>query len=453
MKNIVVWAFTAAMAGLLFGFDTAVISGADQAIQQQWGLSNFEHGLLVMSMALWGTVVGAMFGYLPVDRFGRKGALVFIGWAFFISAVGSAVVNDPYSFAVLRFIGGLAVGASSIAAPAYISEISPRNRRGMLVTIFQLNIGFGILLAFVSNFLVRHLVVDDTAWRWMLAVEAVPAIFFLFCLRYVPESPRWLLVSKGDVVSAKRILSLINQNDNSDDEVNDILSAQQEIKHGSRGIPVMRYRWPLILAVLLALFNQLSGVNFVVFYAPRILESAGFAENAALLSSVSVGAAMFIFTAVGMLLIDRIGRRSLLMIGSVGYIVSLSLIAKAFFSGEMGDPMMALYLFLFISAHGIGQGSIIWVFIAEIFPDRYRAQGQSVGTATHWICAAIITLIMPWALQSFGGGPVFVFFAGMMVIQLLFSIFVMPETKGVSLEELQKRLVHSRKDLRMKVNA
>ncbi|WP_025732343.1 sugar porter family MFS transporter [Carnimonas nigrificans] len=441
MGRMFLWSFTAAMAGLLFGFDTAVISGVDKLIQQQWALTDFQQGVFIMSSALWGTVVGAMFGHWPTDHLGRKRALILIGWVFLLSSIGSALVSSPYAFAFMRVLGGLAIGASSIAAPTYISEIAPSGKRGMLGTIFQLNIGFGILLAFVSNYLVGSLVHSPNAWRIMLSINAVPAAIFLGLLLLVPESPRWLLTIKGDRSLAEKTLALINPGSDTRQQMaaieHNVHASHSKAKAGF----FSTYRFPILLVVVIAFFNQFSGVNFVVFYAPRILESAGFGAHSALLASVSVGLAMFIFTGIGMALIDLVGRRTLIIVGTLGYIVSLLLLGYAFLTGEMNIAWMSFYMFLFIAAHGIGQGAVIWVFMSEIFPDQYRAKGQAIGTATHWICAAIITLAMPWALGSFGGGPVFLFFAAMMVLALLFALFVMPETKGLSLDQIQRKLI------------
>ncbi|MGM8933014.1 sugar porter family MFS transporter [Salinicola halophyticus] len=439
MSPIVKWSAFVAMAGFLFGFDTAVISGADRPIQELWGLSDLQHGLFIMSMALWGTVLGAIFGNWPTDRLGRRATLFIIGVLYFVSAVGSALATDPFWFSFFRLIGGFGVGMSSVAAPAYISEIAPAERRGNLVALYQFNVVFGIFMAYVSNAILGSLLGDD-AWRWMVGVEAVPALVYTLALLKVPESPRWLILNRGDTKTAAGVLSQIDPQSDTAAQIEEIQAADREDnKVHSRFFP-RRYRLPITLAFLIAFFNQFTGINFVLYYAPRILESAQLGDNAALLSTAGIGLIMVLFTMLGMALIDRFGRRKLMYVGSVGYIISLSIISHAFFTDNLGGALIPIQLCLFVAAHGISQGTVIWVFISEIFPNRERARGQSLGSFTHWFFAAVITLVTPWVLSVFNGGPVFAFFAFMMVLQIVFVAFLMPETKGVSLEKLQQKL-------------
>lgn len=389
-----------------------------------------------MASALWGTVIGAMLGGIPADRMGRKETLFWIGVLYFVSAVGSALANDPWVFAFFRFVGGLGVGASTIAAPAYISEIAPAENRGKLVALYQFNIVFGILAAFLSNYLLSG--GGDNAWRWMLGVEAFPALAYLLMVRLVPESPRWLLVKKQDRQAAARTLRLLNPDADTEAELRAML-ADQPAAGSTETIFHPKYRLPLTLAFLIAFFNQFSGINAFLYYAPRIFEIAGLGKSTALLSSVGIGVANLVFTLVGVALIDRFGRRQLLYIGSVGYIVSLSLVAAAFALGTKGMAV-PIFLFLFIAAHAVGQGAVIWVFISEIFPTHLRASGQAFGSSVHWVLAAAIPSLIPVLFSQIGAAPVFAFFAFMMTLQLLFVWKMMPETKGVSLENLEKRL-------------
>ncbi|WP_277811728.1 sugar porter family MFS transporter [Chromohalobacter canadensis] len=439
MSPILKWSVFVAMAGFLFGFDTAVISGADRPVQELWGLSDLQHGLFIMSMALWGTVLGAIFGNWPTDRLGRRKTLFAIGVLYFVSAVGSALATDPFWFSFFRLIGGFGVGMSSVAAPAYISEIAPAERRGNLVALYQFNVVFGIFMAYVSNAILGSLLGDD-AWRWMVGIEAVPALVYTLALFKVPESPRWLILNRHDTRGAAAVLRQIDAKRDVDAQIEEIQAADREDNKVHSRFFSRRYRLPITLAFLIAFFNQFTGINFVLYYAPRILESAQLGASASLLSTAGIGLVMVIFTMIGMALIDRFGRRKLMYIGSVGYIISLSSISHAFFTDNLGGALIPLQLCLFVAAHGISQGTVIWVFISEIFPNRERARGQSLGSFTHWFFAAAITLVTPWVLGVFNGGPVFAFFGVMMVLQVLFVAFLMPETKGVPLEKLQRKL-------------
>ena len=434
---------TAALAGFLFGFDTVVISGANLPIKALWNTSPWFHGMFIMSMALWGTVIGALFGGIPCSKYGRKKTLFWIGVLYFISALGSAFAYDPYMFSVFRFVGGLGVGASSVAAPIYISEIASSKNRGKLVALYQFNIVFGIFIAFISNYLLKGF---DGAndWRWMLGVEAIPALIYTLMVLRTPNSPRWLILRKHDEKKALAVLEYLSNKEHAQEKLieiknTDAADASQEKLFTSR------FKKPLILAFLLAFFNQLSGINFVLYYAPEILERAGLAARESLFSSISIGIVNLIFTLIGIRLIDHLGRKQLMKIGSLGYILSLSMVGWCFYSSA-SSTLLLIFILVFIASHAIGQGAVIWVFISEIFPNRVRAYGQSWGTGTHWVFAALITLLTPIFLDADKGifrdnpWPIFIFFAFMMVLQLLFVLFMMPETKGVSLEALEKKL-------------
>tara|TARA_B100001057_G_scaffold274938_1_gene275169 strand:+ start:99 stop:1439 length:1341 start_codon:yes stop_codon:yes gene_type:complete len=442
MKQVFYWSLVAAFAGLLFGFDTVVISGADKKLQSLWGSSDAFHGSVVMAMALWGTVAGALFGAFPTQRLGRKNTLLWVGVFYSVSAIGSALANDPFSFAIFRFIGGLGVGVSTIAAPAYISEIAPAKDRGRLVGLYQFSLVLGILLAFVSNYLLSG--IGENAWRWMMGVEAFPAIFYtLLCFR-IPRSPRWL-ISSGLLDEAKTVFMQIDPEGSFDQLVNEINENSNKTS-SEESIFDKKYRFPLKLAFLVAFFNQLSGINAFLYYAPRIFEEGGLGESTSLLSSIGIGVTNLIFTFVGISLIDKLGRRSLMYYGSFGYIISLSLVACAFFF-EWGGLLIPVFLFLFIAAHAIGQGTIIWVYISEIFPNHLRNSGQSFGVSVHWVLAAIIPSFVPLLFASIGPGVVFSIFAIFMVFQLIFVHYMMPETRGISLEELSKKLISSKKNV------
>lgn len=440
-KSILLSSVVAAIAGFLFGFDTIVISGADQPIQNLWELSNLFHGTFIMSMALWGTVIGALFGGIPCDRLGRKKTLFWIGVLYLLSALGSAFAPDPYIFSISRFIGGLGVGASSVAAPIYISEITPANNRGKLVALYQFNIVLGILIAYVSNYLIG-ISIAEHAWRWMLGVEAIPAAIYLFLVIGIPESPRWLVVKKNDVNSARSLLEHLNPRD---DIEKMILQIKESVSKTAEANVFFskRFQFPIILAFLLAFFNQLSGINFVLYYAPRIFETAGVAAGDVLGASVSIGIVNLIFTLLGMYLIDRIGRKSLMYIGSIGYILSLAGVSWSFYTGAEG-AIVVILVSAFIASHAVGQGAVIWVFISEIFPNAVRDYGMSLGSGTHWVFAAIITLVTPTVLSAFSGAQIFGFFSFMMVLQLLFVWKIMPETKNITLEEMEVKLGISR---------
>ncbi|MXO70954.1 sugar porter family MFS transporter [Alteraurantiacibacter buctensis] len=426
------WALIAALAGFLFGFDTAVISGAEQALQAEWAMSDLVHGLAI-SAALWGTVIGALAAGWPLDALGRKRCLIWIGVAYAVSAVGSALAWDPASFMAFRFLGGLGVGASSVAAPAYIAEIAPREWRGRLVALFQAMIVLGILIAYLSNYALDG--AGEHAWRWMLGAETLPALAYLVAALFIPESPRWLLIKLRAEERARTVLAAINPA--TVDET--VAAIRQEAAHDAGAVTWRQffgaaYRRPLLLAFTIAMFNQLSGINAIIYFAPRIFELSGAGQSVALLATVGIGAINLLFTLVGMALIDRAGRKFLMYVGSVGYIVSLGMTAYGFGSGNFG--LVLPFILAFIAAHAIGQGAVIWVFISEIFPSAARAKGQSLGAGTHWVFAAALTLVMPGLLATVPPVTIFLGFAAIMVLQLVWVHLAMPETRGRSLEDI-----------------
>ena len=432
------WITVAALSGFLFGFDTVVISGANLPIKELWPMNPFFHGFFIMSMALWGTVFGALFGAYPTNNLGRKKTLTWIGILFLISALGSALSIDPYTFSFFRFIGGLAVGVSSIVAPIYISEISSPKNRGSLGALYQFSLVFGIMIAFLSNYLFTGFS-GSHDWRWMLGIESVPALFYLIFTLNIPDTPRWqILFQKNDNAALKTLKLIYGENHDLEKLVDDIKSADSPLQKQEYLIRKTKFR-TIMLAFLISFFNQLSGINFILYYAPEILEIAGFATQASLFNSVLIGMTNIIFTFTGLMLIDRLGRRQLLIIGSLGYIISLTGISLAFYQ-QMSPQWIAVFIFAFIAAHAMGQGTVIWVFISEIFPNRIRAKGQSFGAGVHWVFAALITLVGPSIIAMFqiNPWPIFSFFAFMMVLQLIFSLFAMPETKGKTLEEINQ---------------
>lgn len=436
-KKIFFWALTSALSGFLFGFDTVVISGAEQAVQELWGLSDGLHGL-VMSAALWGTVLGAVFGSWPANRLGRKTTLLWIGVLYFVSAIGSAIAPDPNLLMIARFIGGVGIGISTVAGPLYISEMAPPKHRGRLTGLYQFNLVFAILIAFVSNALLSG--IGENAWRWMLGVEAIPALLYTVLCFTIPESPRWLILNKKDYAAGKAVLRQVNT-EMSEAELDALV--QEIADSGTHSVSKHRFfskqlKKPIMLVFLLSAFNQLSGINAILYFAPRIFEMGGLGEKSALLQSIGIGVTNVIFTFIGLYLIDKAGRRILLLLGSVGYITSLALCAWSF--ATQSFTYMPYFIFAFIGAHGIGQGAVIWVYISEIFPAKHRAHGTSFGVSVHWVFAAVITLIFPIMVGKFETQYIFGFFSFMMVLQLLWVIFIVPETKGRSLEHMEETL-------------
>jgi sugar porter (SP) family MFS transporter len=433
----------AALGGLLFGFDTAVISGTTQWLDKVYNLSSFWLGFTVAS-ALIGTIVGAILVGKPADKYGRRSTLYVLAVLYFISAIGSALAWDWYSFLFFRFIGGLGVGGASVVSPMYIAEISPAKYRGRLVAVTQFNIVLGILLAFFSNFIIAGLNLGDLEWRWMFGIEAVPAAIFFILLRFTPRSPRWLVANR-EIDEAKAVLELCgNDTGNIEEEITEIQNSLDVEHHSlSESFFQKKYSKPILLAVAIAMFNQLSGINALMYYAPHIFRMAGAEAGSALLQTVAVGGTNLILTMAALTVIDHFGRKKLMLVGSVGYIISLGMTAWAFYTygtdfDQTGGTIVLISLLIFIASHAFGQGAVIWVFISEIFPNRVRARGQALGSFTHWFMAALISWTFPM-IAEFSGGHTFAFYTICMIGQLFWVILVMPETKGISLEQIQKK--------------
>jgi sugar porter (SP) family MFS transporter len=441
-KKIYAWSITIALGGFLFGLDTAVISGAEQTIQKLWNLNVFEHGFTV-SIALIGTVIGAMLGGIPSDKYGRKKTLFWIGVIFLVSAVGSALSIDWYTFLFFRFIGGLGVGCSSVTAPMYISELSPASHRGRLVAIFQFNVVLGILIAFFSNYLLQD--IGDNSWRWMLGVQAFPSLIFMALILFIPESPRWLITKRNLSEEAKAILEQIDST-TADQEL-EAIQFTSRFNEVNAKLFVRKHNFPVMLAILFAVFNQVSGINAIIYYSPRIFEMIGQGTNSALLSTAGLGLTNFIFTLVAMNVIDRYGRRKLMLIGSFGLIITLSLVANAFYTNDFNGFLVPISLFVYIAFFAFSQGAVIWVFISEIFPNEVRAKGQALGSFTHWLMATLIAFTFPYIVEKLGPGNSFMIFTFMMVLQLVFVWKIMPETKGKSLEQIEEKELKTEKVL------
>ncbi len=443
-KTLLFAAIVAALGGLLFGFDTAVISGTTSWLSTEFELSKFELGFTVAS-ALIGTIIGALTIGKLSDKYGRRHVLFILAVLYFISALGSSLAWGWHSFLFFRLIGGIGVGGASVVSPMYIAEISPAKIRGRMVAIAQLNIVLGMLLAYFSNYIINSLELGAMEWRWMFGVEAIPAALFFIFLFITPRSPRWL-IANNFVEEAKIVLDKCGTDSGNVEQEVESIQKSLDLQHHSLKEPFFtkKYRTPIMLAVILALFNQLSGINAVLYYAPDIFNMAGFGKSAALLNSMGIGGVFFIFTIAAMAVIDKMGRKKIMIIGSIGYIISLSAIAWAFLKygndfSETGSMVVLLSVFLFVASHAFGQGAVIWVYLSEIFPNRVRGRGQSLGTAVHWIAAAIISWTFP-LIAEMSGGYTFAFYAVCMVLQLLWVIFKMVETKGISLEEIQKKL-------------
>ena len=427
-------ALIAALGGFLFGFETAVISGADKTIEQLWSLNSFWHGFTVAS-SLIGTVLGSLIVGTPAKIYGRKKVLLAIAVIYLLSAIGCASISTWLLFVLFRFAGGIAVGASSVVGPMYISEIAPAHLRGRLAGSFQLNIVGGIFIAYLTNFLFVDL--GDESWRWMLGIMVIPAGLFWILLRTIPESPRWLILNNREAEAIPVMHKLQEK-----DVPGAVQAIRESVKAHQESLFQKKYAKPVLYAVLLAMFNQLSGINAILYYAPRIFEMAGFDKSAAYLQPVYIGAANLFFTLLAMTVIDKFGRKTLMLIGSVGTIVFLALTAYAFRDTNTANANVLIYLIGFIAFFAFSQGAVIWVFISEIFPNSVRSQGGSLGSFTHWIMAAIISWTFPVIVEGspHGGFYSFVFYSGMMLLQLLFIWKIMPETKGRSLEEIQKDL-------------
>ena len=438
-------AIVAALGGLLFGFDTAVISGTEVALRGLYDLSDTWYGFTVAS-ALIGTILGSITVGKPSDIFGRKRTLIVMAVFYFISAAGSALAWSWYSLLAFRLLGGIAVGGATVVSPTYIAEISPAKVRGRLVAVTQFNIVFGILLAFLSNYIITRLHLGDMEWRWMFGIEAFPAIMFFLLLFANPNSPRWL-VTQQRVDEAKAVLGNLGTDTDDVEEEISAIQASLDLEHHSLHEPFFcrKYSKPIMLAILIAMFNQLSGINAILYYAPSIFRMAGAASESAMLQSVIIGFTNLVFTMLALAIIDHFGRKRLMLIGSVGYILSLSAASVAFFLYRTdftptGGKMVLGALVVFIASHAFGQGAVIWVFLSEIFPNRVRARGQALGSFTHWFMAALVSWTFKPIAGHLGGGLVFGIYAFMMLLQLFWVIFMMPETKGVPLEEIQKKL-------------
>ena len=436
-------AIIAALGGLLFGFDTAVISGTTDHLRDVFDLQGAGLGFTVAS-ALIGTILGALFAGYPADRIGRRSTLFWIATLYFVSAVGSAAAWDWYSFLVFRWLGGLGVGASSVVAPMYIAEISPPRLRGRLVAITQFNIVLGILVAYVSNFGVARMAYGALEWRVMFGVEALPAAVFFGLMFLTPRSPRWL-VAQGRSEEASEVLAAVGADD-VDRELREIEESLAQAQRSAKEPLLQRkYRRPVSLAVAIATFNQLSGINALMYYAPHIFRMAGAGTDSSLGQAVVVGCTNLVFTMAALLVIDKLGRCKLMVVGSIGYILSLAATAAAFYAygtefTPFGSTVVLASLMVFIASHAFGQGAVIWVYLSEIFPNRVRAQGQALGSFTHWVFAAAISWTFPM-IAEVSGGHTFAFYSSMMVLQLLWVLKIMPETKGIPLEEIEKRLL------------
>jgi sugar porter (SP) family MFS transporter len=422
-----------ALSGFLFGFDTAVISGAEQSIQQFWALNAFELGLTV-SIALVGTVLGSLIGYWPADHLGRRPALFLVGACFLVASLGTALTSGWTVFLVFRLLGGLSVGASSVIAPIYISELAPQEHRGQLVALFQFNVVLGIGISYLSNFLIGR--TDEHSWRLMLGIQTIPSALLLLLLKFVPESPRWLIL-KNRSDEARTIFASIGT-PNPDAVIAEIQKANQSVQ--PRRLFSGHYRTPILLATAFAMFNQVSGINAIIYYAPRIFEMTGLGPTSSLLTTAGLGGINFLFTLLAMNFIDKVGRKTLMYIGSVGTICTLALVSYSFYTKDFNDLSVPVFLFIYIAFFAFSQGAVIWVFISEIFPTDVRAKGQMLGSTTHWAMAALISFLFPFLAEQVGGGNTFLFFCGMMCLQLLFVWKWMPETKGISLEQISSKI-------------
>ncbi|MDK8318491.1 sugar porter family MFS transporter [Actinobaculum massiliense] len=442
-------AIVAALGGLIFGFDTAVISGTTKSLEQVFGLDSFGLGFAVSSATI-GTIIGAIFAGSLADRFGRKKMLFAMGGLFLVGALGTALspASAYWLFITCRILGGIGVGFSSVCAPIYTAEISPAAHRGRLVGLVQFNIVLGILVAYASNAIIRAVVDGPDAWRWMLGVMAIPALIFISLLFSVPETPRWLM-SQGREAEAREVSQrLCRTEEESENQIAEIRAQlQADAKASAKRVPFFtkRYRKVILMAFCIAMFNQLSGINAILYYAPMVMQEAGAGESASYLMSIAVGFMNLIATMLALTVIDKLGRRTLMLVGSIGYLVSLGFLTFVMFKFEgnftsTSSWMVLVGLLAFIAAHAFGQGPVIWVFISEIFPNRVRGRGQSFGSTTHWAFAALTSFAFPSMLSMFGGGVSFLFFFLCMCGQLFWVLKIMPETKGIPLEEMASTL-------------
>ena len=428
------WSLILSLGGFLFGFDTAVISAVEKSIQQLFDLSPFLHGFTISS-ALIGTVAGSLLAGMPADRFGRKPVLFIIAVLFAVSAIGSAITSSWSLFVFFRLIGGIGVGASSVVAPMYISEISPANLRGRMTALFQFNVIFGILMAYVSNYFLSGS--GEDSWRWMLGVMLVPSVAYFILLFMVPESPRFL-VKEGKIAEAKQVLAKIEAID-IDGEISDIKASMVQTKEA---LFSGRYFYPISIAFLVAMFNQFSGINAILYYAPRIFELSGLSAADSMLQPVMIGITNGVFTILGLVIIDKVGRKKLLISGSIGMGVCLGLIARAFYGQGFSGYELLILLMAYIMFFAFSTGAVIWVLISEVFPNSIRGQGQSLGSFTHWFFAAVIAFLFPAISGNYqlGSGHAFLFFSLAMFTQALVVWKYFPETKGKTLEELGNEL-------------
>lgn len=425
-----------ALGSFLFGFDTVVISGTNEFLKMYFQLTPLQLGITV-SIALWGTVIGSIAIGKPGDRYGRKSMLFVCALLYLSSALGCALSSGWLVLLSFRFFGGLAIGAASVMAPMYIAEIAPGRLRGRLVAVAQFNIVFGILVAFFSNYL---LVNTANNWRWMLGVMSIPSVIFFLLLFLVPESPRWL-AKTAQVDKARSVLQKVGAADVEGEIAAIVASLREESGTGTTPLFQKKYSFAIMCAVFLAIFNQLTGINAILYYAPTIFKEAGASMDLAMLQAVSVGVTNMLFTIVAMFFIDKLGRKTLLLIGAVGMCLALAGAGLHDLTGFLSGTGMVVFVVGFIAFFAFSQGAVIWVFLAEIFPNKVRAKGQALGSFTHWIMNAMIGLIFPVALARLHVGPIFLFFAVMMIPFFFFVWRMMPETKGKSLEELEKIVV------------
>jgi sugar porter (SP) family MFS transporter len=437
-RRVVGYSVIVALGGLLFGLETAVMAGAEKPIQALYGLSNVRHGFTV-AIAIIGAAVGALSAGYPAERLGRKKVLIFIAFIFSITSLFCALAPNWITLVISRFIGGLAIGASSVLGPMYIAEIAPAHMRGRLVAFFQFNVTFGLLLAYTSNYLFSG--IGENAWRWMLGIVTIPSLIFFVLTFIIPESPRWLI--KHNRTGEARDVLLLCGRVKIEEEIRDVLQSLQTVSGSAAGtLFTKKYFRPILYAVLMGAFNQLSGTNAINYYATRIFGMTGLSANYTYMLPILIGLTKVIVLIIGMFFIDRFGRRSLMLFGSVGLIICMSLIAWSFYGNHFDGPGIIIFLLGYMFFFGLSDGIVIWVFISEIFPNSIRSKGQSLGSFTHWFFAVIISWTFPVAINStsIGPGNVFMFFAVMMCLQLLFAWKLMPETKGKSLEQIQKDL-------------
>lgn len=433
--TVLSWSVIVALGGFLFGFDTAVISGVEKSIQSLFSLSSFWHGFTISS-ALIGTLLGALFGGWPAEKYGRKPVLFIIALLFGLSAAGSALVNSLPAFIVYRFLGGIAVGASSVVAPMYISEISPARMRGRMTAMFQFNVIFGILIAYVSNYALRG--INDNDWRWMLGVGAIPSFIYFFLLFFIDESPHYL-IKMGKEAAAAKVLGKV-YSENADRRIAEIHeSVTQKKEKLFSGL----FTKSISIAFLVAMFNQFSGINAILYFAPRIFELSGVPAADSFLQSVVIGATNALFTILGLAIIDKVGRKKLLIAGSAGMCICLLLVARIFYIQQFGGYQLLYLLIGYIMFFAFSTGAVIWVLISEVFPGSVRGKGQSLGSFTHWFFAALITFLFPAVVEktTYGGAHAFAFFAVMMLLQAITVWKYFPETKGKTLEELGHELL------------